>query len=124
MLEHYDSLKNEKNFTFGRDQKCLFLSIDQYSGFRGYTKVNSLAGQRYCRVKLYNFRRILFISQSNCVGQIPKFETVDRMVETLDFTGFLIPGFSEWGWWHWIPVGDADQGSLTFETHFPNFSES
>ena len=34
-----------------RDQKCLFLSPDQYSGFRGYPKVNSLAGQWYCRVK-------------------------------------------------------------------------
>lgn len=56
-----------KEFTFGhddqklnlslqdtsghRDQKCLFLSADQYSGFRGNPKVNSLAGQRYCRVK-------------------------------------------------------------------------
>lgn len=52
-----------KEFTFGhddqklklvllatsghRDQKWLFLSLDQYSGFRGYPKEISLAGQRF-----------------------------------------------------------------------------
>ena len=36
-----------------------------------------------------NQYRILFISQSNCVGQNSNSETVDSMAEPLDFTGFL-----------------------------------
>ena len=46
---------------------------------------------------------------------------MDRGAESLDFTGFLIPKFSESVQRRWIPVGDTEQGSLTFVDRFSGF---
>ena len=73
--------------------KSGFSFFDQYSGFRDTLMWTPWAWS--FQRKVYNFRRILLLSQSNYVDKFYIFGILDRASETLDFTGFLSPEFSE-----------------------------
>ena len=49
-------------------------------------------------------------------------ETVERMAESLDFTGFLSPESSESVQRRWIFFRDIEQVSLIFGDYFSGFS--